>query len=51
MLFVIELLGKIIYLCNRLLLKKLLLEILEKRLHLLILKAFNFARCIKDLRY
>ena len=43
--FEVELLGKIIYLCDRLLLEK-LLEIFGKHLHLGIWKAFILAYCI-----
>ena len=51
MMFVVEFLDKIIYLCNKLSLEKLWLEILGKYLYLWILKAFISAHCIKDLGY
>ncbi len=49
--FKVGLFGKIIYLCNRLLLEKLLLEIIEKYFCWSISKTFILARCINDFEY
>ena len=46
----VDLLGKIIYLCNELLFEK-LFWIFGEHLHMQISRAFILAHCIKDLEY
>ena len=49
--FMVELLGKIIYLCNKSLLEKLLLRIFRKHLHLWIFRALILTHCMNHLEH